>query len=308
MLSACGGGVSSLDAMRNGLPSSEGVQMNVPKATANLESGQQRQAVQGEKSGFYQVTVAVTGVVNLGTVMVLGMVKGITDNPPTSFKSGVAVWGPYTEPLSPTTYRFTATDNGNHNYGYVLEGKPKQAADSAYKQLLTGNHTAASDSSGHPIRGFGNGTFHIDWDAIASLPDHGSSKDAGSADFTYSRATATSQVDIKVVFTGAWDDDAKRHFDATYEYRAIPGADGRFRFSTFRSNNGTVERLAIESRWKTTGAGRSDVIVTGLLPGTVNECWDQNFKSTYQQVSYDPSKNYGTESTDCAFIGAEYPP
>src|SRR5262249_25263759 len=306
-IAACGG--SSIDEMRAGLPTSDAVQLKVPGSSGQaLEGiGQQQQAVQGQQSFFYGVTRVVTVVVNVGTGLVLGLVKAITDNPPTSYDGHVAIWGPHTDPLSPTTWRFTATDNGHHQYSYSLEGKAKQDPDSAYKVVLSGVHVAAVDSHGHPIRGFGSGNFLIDWDQARTLPQSDPNA-MGTGAFSYSRLSASAPVEIDVTFTQVYDAVAQQRVNANYSYVQAPGADGMFQFSTYRRVNTSVERLAIESRWKSTGAGRSDVIVApGAPPATINECWDQYFISQFQRVSYDPLQNYGNEATDCAFMPAEYP-
>ncbi len=126
LLIACGG--SSIDDLRSGLPSSDTVQLNVPKPAGQaLETGQAQQAAQGLVAYFYLVTRGVTELVNGGTGLVLLLVRSVTDYPPTSFNGHVAVWGPYTDPLQSNTYRLTATDLGNHQYGYVLEGNGKGA-------------------------------------------------------------------------------------------------------------------------------------------------------------------------------------
>ena len=310
-LIACGG--SSIDAMRSGMPSSDTVQLQFPNQPGqHLDSGgQQQQAQLGATAGFYVVTRGVTVLVNVSTALILGLVKAITDNPPTSIHGNVAVWGPWTDALSPNTYRLTVFDNGNHHYSYALEGKAKQDPDTAYVTILSGSHTAAVDSSGHPINGFGNGTFVINWDNAASLPQH-DPNNMGSARFTYDRMTATAQVTIDVTFTQVWDSGTNRRIDANYHYASTPGGDGLFQFSTYQNTQaGGIQRFAIESRWKNNGAGRSDVIVTGgalTQPATINECWDQFFNSQYLQVSYDPSQDYGVEATACVFIPAEYSP
>lgn len=307
-ITACGG--SNLDAIKAGLPTSDTVQLSVPASPGqHLENlGQQQQALRGTPSFFYGVTRVVTVVVNLGTGLVLGLVKAITDNPPTSFDGHVAVWGPYTDPLSPTTWRLTATDNGHHQYSYSLEGKAKQDPDSAYKVILSGVHVAATDSSGHPIRGFGSGNFLIDWDKARTLPQS-DPHSMGTGAFSYSRLSPSAQVEIDVTFTQVYDDTTQQPVNALYKYVQAPGADGMFQFSTYRPiRSSSVERIAIESRWKATGAGRSDVIVApGAPPATINECWDQFFNSQFLRVSYDNSQNYGNEATDCAFVPAEYP-
>jgi hypothetical protein len=306
-LVACGG--SSIDALRAGIPSSDTVQLKFPSQSAPLVAGQTQQAARGDRSGFYTITRGVTVVVNLSTALVLGLVKAITDNPPTSFSGNVAVWGPYTEALSSNTYRFTATDNGNHRYSYVLEGKAKVAPDSAYVAILSGTHVAATDASGHPIRGYGSGSFLLDWDNAQTLPDH--DNNVGSALFSYSRLSNAAQVHIAVTFTQVMDAQTHQRIDADYLYDSTPGGDGQFQFSIYKPTQSGIQRLAIESRWKNNGAGRSDVIVTGggmSQPATVNECWDQFFASQFLSVSYDPLQNYGVEATDCVFTSAEYSP
>jgi hypothetical protein len=41
---------------------------------------------------------------------------------------------------------------------------------------------------------------------------------------------------------------------------------------------------------------------------TVSECWDESFKSSFLDVSFDPTQNYGSAATDCAtFTTAKFP-
>ena len=307
LLIACGG--SSIDDMRNGLPSSDTVQLNLPKPAGQaLEMGQAQQAALGYRSVFYQVTRGVTEFVNGATGLVLLLVKSITDNPPTSFKDHEAIWGPYTDPLQSNTYRLTVHDLGHHQYTYVLEGKAKWDPDSAFVAVLTGTHNAATDSHGRPIRGFGSGSFLIDWDAAHSLPDH--TDDVGTGEFTYSRLSPVSQVEIDVTFTQVLDRTTLQRVNARYSYVQAPGGDGMFRFSTFNQPGAiAILRVSIESRWKNNGAGRSDVQYipnpTPIATATANECWNEFFLSVYFHETQDPSQDYGKE-TDCAFSPAEY--
>ncbi|HEX4804213.1 MAG TPA: hypothetical protein VFV14_11915 [Myxococcaceae bacterium] len=309
LLIACGG--SSIDDLRNGIPSSDTVQLNVPKQPGQaLEMGQAQQAAQGQTAHFYQVTREVTDLVNGATGLVLLLVKSVTDNPPTSFNGHVAVWGPYTAPLSSNTYRLTVTDLGHHQYTYVLEGKAKWDPDSAFVAILTGTHNAATDSHGRPIRGFGNGSFIVNWDAAHSLPDP--EDNVGTGEFTYSRLSPVSPVEIDVTFTQVLDRTTLQRVNATYRYVSAPGGDGMFQFSTFNNPGATMIRLSIESRWKNNGAGRADVeyIIGNPTPATAetaNECWDELFLSQYFHSSQDPSQDYGKES-NCAFSPAEYSP
>lgn len=72
------------------------------------------------------------------------------------------------------------------------------------------------------------------------------------------------------------------------------------------------ETMSVHSRWMETGAGRTDVQVTGGDVGTAvdtsSECWDSNFYSVYSALSYDPSDpnvDWGAESS-CAFASAAF--
>src|SRR5262249_24397206 len=119
VIAACGG-QSSIDSFRNGIPSRDMVALNVPPSSGQaLEStGQQQQSLLGAQSEFYTLTRVVTLVVNTGTALVLELLKAIVQCPPTSFDGHVAVWGPYTDALSPNTWRFTVRDLGQNTFSY----------------------------------------------------------------------------------------------------------------------------------------------------------------------------------------------
>lgn len=308
LLIACGGS-STVDDFRNGLPRGDTVQMNVPKSSGQaLETGQVQQAALGAISLFYLATRTVTDVVNGGTGLVLAVLGAITHNPPTSFNGHVAVWGPYTEPLHANTYRLTATDLGNHQYAYVLDAKAKWDPDTAYVSVLTGTHSAATDSQGHPLRAFGNGSFTIDWDKARSLPEH-NPDEMGKGDFTYSRTSPTSQVEISVNLTQVLDASTGQRVDVKYHYVSAPGGDGMFQFSTYSNPGAALVRASIESRWKSTGAGRSDVMYVDPAHSpnvpTANECWDERFASVYFHSSTGSPPDYGNAAA-CVFSQAEY--
>ena len=80
----------------------------------------------------------------------------------------------------------------------------------------------------------------------------------------------------------------------------------------FITTTAALETMSIRSRWQESGAGRSDVMLTGgdlatvPAPATASECWDSNFLSVYMTNSYgDATKLWGAESM-CAFTPAMY--
>jgi hypothetical protein len=321
LLPACG--LRGDDSFREGVPTSQTVELRVPGSEAGAQSalGTQKgetgvtSALLGDQAEYYVLTRDVTAVINGGTYGVLTLVRAIVGYPATSVTGDTAVWGPHTEPLSPNTWRLTVTRVEPHSYDYRLEARAKQEPDTAFRIILAGHHNAIVGPGGEALEGVGSGTFTADWDAAQTLPQH--DKIVGKADFTYARASLAQPVTIDVVFTGIQDDKTGEIFNAVYQYTATPGAGGDFQYAAHQDalpgpgpTGSARELLTVHSRWQETGTGRCDVQITGGdAPATpvvnVNECWDENFLSTFKEVSYDPTKSWGQEST-CAFVPAAY--
>src|SRR5204863_6437732 len=103
-----GCGKDAGDDFRDGVPQHEDVALVVPggdSSSGALTAGDGASATHGAllglRSEMYTITRGITVVVNTGTVAVLTLVRTITEYPPTSVQADTAVWGPYTEPLSP---------------------------------------------------------------------------------------------------------------------------------------------------------------------------------------------------------------
>jgi hypothetical protein len=296
---------------RAGVPTAQAVSLHVTGAPADGTSGATTGALLGQKAGMYEVTRAVTGVVNGGTWAVLTLVRTIISYPPTLMTADSATWGPSHDALARNSWRLTVTRMAPHQYQWVFDGKDKKLADDAFVTIITGTHTAALDPQGDPLEGFGTGTFTIDWNKAALLPDH--DQNVGVAAFTYSRATSDATVTVDVDFTGIQDGVTKEIFDAKYRYAATPGHGGSLRYGEDKNNTPgpAKEHFTVESRWTEDGVGRSDLEDSGGDLGTVvahgSECWSDTFDSVYRYMEYpDAVGNWGAESACTAFPGAEY--
>jgi hypothetical protein len=304
------------DAFRAGVPTREAVSLHVAGAPTDGSSAATTGALLAQKAGTYEVTRLVTAVVNGGTWAVLTLVRTVVSFPSTSHTADSATWGPYHDALSLNTWRLTVTRVAPHDFQWMFEGKDKDKGDDAYLTIISGTHTAAVDAMDDPIEGFGNGTFTIDWDAAAKLPQH--DQNVGVAKFTYSRLTTDAMVTIDVDFTGIQDQSTKEIFNAEYRYASTPGQGGELRYAEDKDNypgpgpTGTAkEHFTIESRWTEDGVGRCDLQdAGGDLGATVahgSECWDARFDSVYRDVEpADPMGNWGAESACTAFPAAEY--
>jgi hypothetical protein len=284
-----------------------------PRSMADLNQQLSMMAVQGETSDLYGLTVLATVVVNGSTLWVLGALRDVTARRPTSVSGNTAVYGPHTPFLSPITWKLSVTRTDFNVFTYVLEGKDKDAPDSAYRTVLSGSHTVSVDVAGDPMPGYGQGTFLIEWDQANDLP--GRAQDTGSCEFSYARVGPSANTTVDVTFNNTVDNDPSATFNAEYRFLLEPSQAGRFEFALdlnihpFNPYKPALERWAIKSRWTAQGAGRSDVRVTGgelTAPETVNECWDASFLSTYLARSYDPAANYGNSDTACVFTNPSY--
>ncbi|MBL9038873.1 MAG: hypothetical protein JNG84_10185 [Archangium sp.] len=280
------------------------MRLNVPTSAKSPLTGTstRRDGLDGDPAFFYGITRGVTVVVNTSVAAVLSLVSTIVSYPATSITGNVAVWGPHTDALSPNTWKLTVTQSAPNQHSYVLEGKGKTEADSAYRVILSGSHV----STGVKL---GSGSFLIDWDKAQQLPEHDTA--VGTATVTYSRTSTSDTTTVGVQFTKVRDGETGQLVDATYAYEEVPNNGGSFDFSQNKNlvPGAAIEVLTVRSRWLQSGAGRSDVkVVGGDVAGgeaTANECWDSSFLSRFFTLSFDATKNYG-QSSACVFSTAEY--
>jgi hypothetical protein len=321
-VAGCGKGDDG--AFNDSVPTQDNVALVVPAAaTAAAPAASSSSlsvkggALEGQLAADYVLTATVVTVVNTATANILGLVKAITEYPATSAQGDTAVWGPWTDPLSADTYRLTVTRNAPHVFTYALDGKGKTDPDTSFVTVLSGTHTQALDASGQVMAGFGSGNFTLNFDAADTLPQHDSN--VGQIAIQYSRLSPTATVSINVTFTGVQDNcdpsgcsTSGQIFDAVYQYSATPGSGGDLQYADAKNYVATTaakETLEIHSRWLETGAGRTDMQLSGGDLGstvqTSSECWDSNFASVYSDTTYDSTKDWGMESA-CAFIPAAY--
>lgn len=316
MLAGCGR-MDREEEFRSVLPTKEMVEVKTPAQSGQALTSEEAVHGQGEGdlSELYKLTRGTTVFVNGGTLRVLGLVDAVTEHRPTTLTEDTAVWGPHTEPLARNTWKLTVKKTGESTYSYTVSAKAKEAQDSAFVDVITGTHTAAVDAAGEPMKGFGEGEFTLDWDKAATLPEH--DNNVGRFTVKYSREDEKSAATVDAAFRQVRDEnDASKRVDADYRYAATPTQGGQFDFKLVqdwykKEGSAAKETLTIKSRWLESGAGRSDVELTGGDLGTesatANECWDTAFASRYLRASYTlPQVHYGTEASDCAFATASY--
>lgn len=310
-LSACEPMIPEVD-FQDGLPTADTAKLELPKGA----SGQgvlrtQEQALRGDGSGLFGITWATTVLVNGGTLYVVAGLGAVASQPPASVVGDTATFGPHTPVNSETTWRLSVTRKGPNLFDYVLEGKPKAGADTEYAKLLDGNHEVAISADNRPMRGFGEGRFTIYWDHVTRLSNE--PRKRGTAEFRYTRTSPTDKVRVEVDLQELIGNETTPR-TALYRFAQVPGGAGSFEFAVdtnvhwFDGTRAALERLSIKSRWVESGEGRADVRLSGgdlTAPGTLNECWDNRFRSTFLRRS-DNLESWGVEAQDCVYTSAEY--
>ncbi len=289
---AAAGCMSPADEFRGAAPSQSAVNLNLPASAgaASVKPGTANAETLGQRAVFYEITRAVTVVVNGGVGLTLLVLEHITDGTPSSLTATHATWGPYTDALSPAAWKFDVDKVGPADYAYVLSGKPKAAADSAYVAIIAGKAHVVS-------RVVGSGDFVFDFTALAALD--GSNKAVGQITVHYDNTGDPRVVDVG--FKGFDDGNGSYTPDtAAYHYAEHLDHSGNFAFVSKDDVDHDPlqdkEVVAITSRWLASGQGRSDVKASGgslAADATAEECWNAAFARTYFTDSWNAAETEG---------------
>jgi hypothetical protein len=284
-----GGCMSPVDQFRGAAPASQTVSLNVPAGAGVSSSSERSPEVIGQRATFYEITRGVTTIVNNGVGVTLLLLEAITDQQPTTLTADHATWGPYTGALDPNTWKFDVSKVGPVDYSYVLSGKPRAAADTAYQSVIAGKAHVIS-------RIVGSGDFLFDFTALASL---NGSKATGGIAVHYDN-TASPRV-VEVAFKDFADGNGNyTPNDALYKYSENADKSGSFEFVTKADVDHdplrVQETVAIKSAWLGTGQGKSNAGATGgslAADATLEECWNSGFQRTYFTDSWNPAETEG---------------
>ncbi len=267
---------------------------------------------EGNWAKYYAFTRQVRGGMNHATGDILGLVWLLANMEPTDVSDRQATWGPFTEDLSPVSYRFIVREDPKEKggYAYLLEGRPKASkSDSEWVTVLEGQGYGALNDK------HGQGKFSLDMDAAHKLDPIGS-PDEGVLNITHELPR---QRDLKSLLEpryikaemvkGAenWTAISRRQELGTGSLLVTAHAD------VDDAKNTKLEDVSIASQWKRGGAGRADVTMSGGdLPATVKvvsvtECWGEDFARAYYKDSVDFEPPVGDVSA-CVYANAYVEP
>ncbi|MCE9574402.1 MAG: hypothetical protein K8W52_14740 [Deltaproteobacteria bacterium] len=279
------------------IPTSEQVAIKLPdKGTARTV---------GQLAPWYVATRNVTRTLNGGTAWVLVVVHAVVQFPPTETNGDTATWGPWDDgPLAPARYRLTVTALADGSYDWSLDGQNKTNPGSGFISVVNGNAVPSVPE------GEGTGHFSIDFDngAIVNPVDNGDAR--GTLDVAYDLAARTLDIDaVSAEDRGGVLVPVQYH----YTYGEAVDGSGNMTFATHGDTEdaGTAaEDGVVRSRWLATGAGRTDLRLSGgdlgAVQVTASECWDTSFRETYytDSASYLPTEG---DPASCVYADQDLP-
>jgi hypothetical protein len=253
---------------------------------------------------WYSFTRDVRDGVNVVTAVVLVSVWAIVHTEPSELDEDHAVWGPYDgDALDPARYRLTMERIGDHHFRYVLEGQKKSGGE--YLAVLDGDgysRASASHGDGQFVLDLGNAKLldpsrHADDSGKVTIAhelpaDIGRRRDALPRTIT---ATVAPEGEASLTITSS------AHEDHTGELALTAHADIDDGHAT------ALEDVSVTSRWRSTGAGRADVGISGgdlpaagLQGVTAIECWGTDFARVFYSDSAGINPTEGNAS-ECAY-------
>lgn len=260
-----------------------------------------------EYAKWYGFTRAVRGGVNLVTASVLGSVWVLVHTEPTSVEDGQATWGPYTDALEPVTYRFRVTRVAQATYDYVLEGRPKAStSDADYRTVLSG-HGFGKQHEKH-----GEGDFSIDLNVAHDLDPLAHEDDSGTVRIVHHLQHDIDQGNAlpRAIEAEVTPDPSVNR--ESFDVQSVANEDGTgtlrvdARSDVDDSKATQLEDVTVQSQWRTDGAGRADISITGgdipADPGMVTavECWGADFVRSYytDSIQFQPTEG---EASACVY-------
>ncbi|PIE18793.1 MAG: hypothetical protein CSA66_03990 [Proteobacteria bacterium] len=289
-------GVSQL---RQALPTARDMSIQLPQSSALVP----------EQALYYAFTRGVALHVNGLVYGITSIIEDVVEQRPTDTDNETyAVWGPWTAPLLPATYRVTVTTAAD-GFDYKVEGWPKSADESAAVVVLSGHHVPGEDANR------GRGAWTYDLTAAHGL-DPVAQESIGAISIGY---TLGDDRALEVSFDGVQGPYAPQTTSALYRYTQAADGSGTLDFTSnldihHKSDAGLDRRelIQVRSRWLATGPGRADVVAShGDLPPDVTvdvtECWDAGFARSYGSVTYLGTEAVEGDAGTCPYADRQLP-
>ncbi len=261
-----------------------------------------------QQATFYAFTWGTTQHVNAFVRRITQVIEDVVELPATETDgSTYAVWGPWTEPLSPATWQVRVDRQGD-GYTYAVQAWPRDGSPEAAVTVLSGQHTPGADAR----RGAGAWTYDL---SAARSVDPIAHDALGQIAVTYTLADSRQ---IEVTFTDVQGAFSEQATSTLYRYTETSDRAGTFDFVSnldIDEDDPAKDRrelLQVRARWTAEGPGRADVLAThGDLPAgvqaEVSECWGPAFTRDFIQFTVAGMAYPQGDPAACAYGEAELP-
>lgn len=323
----CDGDVSERSvpsSLRAAIPSSGTLRLDFPGAESSTEA--LTLALLGEKAAYYSETVSTVSEINTWIWEILHHVDDMTGYPPNDLDDDHASWGPYSPPLSLSTFRFILRRSSPGVFSYALL---MRAADpdspGGFSPVLRGTSRVRSLDDGSWA--MAETRMELRYGVASAIDPILATNGAITMDWTRDdQGWLRERIRLDGFFDARGGMTAARTGELTYE--RAPDDVGSLRYELIRDihadfeTNGDLpakEQWSVQVRWQPDGAGRADVRVTDgdlasmRLPvesWTVSECWDSLFDPSWRSTTLrfldgnpDWSDRALGSAASCAFQG-----
>ena len=278
----------------NAVPDREDLPANMPAAGLTVNEAE-----------LAKTTHDVVRTFNALLDLFLGIVDAVRAYQPTQRLHNQRIWGPVpAEKQIGWQWRFIVTRDpaAPAKFTYALQFQPIGGAPDTWAALLTGWFEAASGAR----RGVGG--FHVETAALraAGYPFENGGERIKTIDVTYS--TREFPISVLVDFVQFTDLTLTATNSFHYEYGALENGQGAMRFVISGVDlipGPLVDSLEVTTRWLASGAGRGEATVTqgDAVVGLMQvECWDTNFRATYNDKPWKIEDNVGGDPSVCPDI------
>ena len=298
-LAGCGNYSNEDLEYMNAVPDRDALTANMPAAGALTVN----------EAELSKTTHDVVHTFNALLDLFLGIVDAVREYPPSQRLPNQRIWGPVpAERELGWQWRFIVTRDpaAPANFAYALQFQRIGDPPSTWAALLTGWFEATATSGAR--RGVGG--FRVQTAELrnAGYPFDNGGERIASIDVTYSTREFPISVVVDFVQFADFTFTATNTFH--YEYGAQENGQGAMRFVISGADlipGPVIDSLAVTTRWLASGAGRGEATVTqgdvvdgiqvvGLMQ---TECWDTNFRATYNYKPWKLEDNVGSDPSVC---------
>lgn len=297
LVCACGAADGPAASFLAALPSRQTLEVSAPDGGPE---GQLQGSAPVETAQLYVLTRQTTAAVDGLVGGALDMLGAIARTPPSAVSPDGAAWGPFTDALSPVTWRLSISRLGPGQHAFQLEIRPKAGADVDFQAILQG------ESEGSTQDGPSLGTFSVDLSLAQRLDPVGN---PNVGEILASWNAQTNRRDVHVVLAGV---HAPSEPPASADVGAVlfPDGSGALAFDAAANlvvSGNVVEVGRVGSHWIATGAGRADAEVHQVDGGwgaQLTECWNASFDRVYLRAETSGGDG-GTEGDPSACVFAD---